>query len=454
MLMKASAVDSGTPAGKRKRQPIDVEVCWGSILSGGASVCEVVPPKGGAFREKFCARCRQRGVLVPVTRVRVPVGTAELSNQRTAGVWNSPSRAVPWPDYRIINQTADCTGPILVILRNECSVRLPNLAPLPDLPAITSLPWPPPGFIAFRVSRTLVPMTPLPWSFVVEAERVAAAATGAGTQQYGSGTGPPASSPPDDGFAHLPSTFPSQAPSRLPMAPYPPIAVTIAPSLLPASAAAAAPAAEPAAEPAAAQPSPLAAGLAAHEVEDLDERLADLLDRESAENIAAFLGLAPSAPPSPSAGPLPSFGATWLALLGEATHTPEEPPPPNASQLLVPMPRPVVSLGLPITALLPVEALPPFVDLLRSNALRGAFFVFAALVGASPLSFREGTAALLAVVAAWLVQACVLYARLGRADAVVVALLFPMMAAAGSLAARAICYPPGKAGSSGRPQVG
>jgi len=310
MLLKASAVDSGTPAGKRKRQPIDVEVCWGSILSGGASVCEVVPPKGGAFREKFCARCRQRGVLVPVTRVRVPVGTAELSNQRTAGVWNSPSRAVPWPDYRIINQTADCTGPILVILRNECSVRLPHLAPLPDLPAITSLPWPPPGFIAFRVSRTLVPMTPLPWSFVVEAERVAAAATGAGTQQYGSGTGPPASSPPDDGFAHRPSTFPSQAPSRLPMAPYPPIAVTIAPSLLPASAAAAAPAAEPAAEPAAAQPSPLAAGLAAHEVEDLDERLADLLDRESAENIAAFLGLAPSAPPSPPAGPLPSFGAS------------------------------------------------------------------------------------------------------------------------------------------------
>ena len=94
------------------------------------------------------------------------------------------------------------------------------------------------------------------------------------------------------------------------MAPYPPIAVTIAPSLLPASAAAAAPAAEPAAEPAAAQPSPLAAGLAAHEVEDLDERLADLLDRESAENIAAFLGLAPSAPPSPPAGPLPSFGAS------------------------------------------------------------------------------------------------------------------------------------------------
>ena len=175
-------LDSGTPAGKRKRQPINVEVCWGSILSGGASVCEVVPLKDGVFRNNFCARCRQRGVLVPVTRVRVPVGTAELSNQRTAGVWNSPSRAVPWPDYRIINQTADyCTGPI--------SVRLPNL---PSLPAVTSLPWPPPGFIAFRVSRTLVPMTPLPWSIVVEAERVAAAATGAG-----SGTGPPASSPPD-----------------------------------------------------------------------------------------------------------------------------------------------------------------------------------------------------------------------------------------------------------------
>jgi len=177
MLLEASAVDSGTLAGKRKRQPSDFEVCWGSILSGGASVCEVVPPKGGAFREKFCARCRQRGVLVPVTRVRVPVGTAELSNQRTAGVWNSPSRAVPWPDYRIINQTADCTGPILVILRNECSVRLPNLAPLPSLPAVTSLPWPLPGFITFRVSRTLVPMSPLPWSFAVEAEQVAAAAT-------------------------------------------------------------------------------------------------------------------------------------------------------------------------------------------------------------------------------------------------------------------------------------
>ena len=72
---------SAGTAAPRKRHRIDVPVCWGSIL-GGSSDCEAVPSKMGAFREKFCAVCRKRGVLVPTTRVRVPVGPmSELANQ-------------------------------------------------------------------------------------------------------------------------------------------------------------------------------------------------------------------------------------------------------------------------------------------------------------------------------------------------------------------------------------
>ena len=127
---------SADTAAPRKRHRIDVPVCWGSIL-GGSSDCEAVPSKMGAFREKFCAVCRKRGVLVPTTRVRVPVGPmSELANQNTEGVWNSPTTASPWPPYRVVNQTAESSGPKLVILKDECSEPLPNLVHLPLTPSL------------------------------------------------------------------------------------------------------------------------------------------------------------------------------------------------------------------------------------------------------------------------------------------------------------------------------
>ena len=122
-------------------------VCWGQELSGRAMQCELVQPKTTAFRQRFCAHCQGKGIVISSSRVRMAVGEAVLANQHAGGAWNSRNAA--WPEHRVVNQTAMCKGPKLVILRDEIHEELTGLA---------SLSLPPGSFVAFRVGKTLQPV--------------------------------------------------------------------------------------------------------------------------------------------------------------------------------------------------------------------------------------------------------------------------------------------------------
>ncbi|EOD18720.1 hypothetical protein EMIHUDRAFT_118278 [Emiliania huxleyi CCMP1516] len=122
--------------------------CWGDVVSGGTLGCEALPPPS-AFRERFCGRCRKQGVFVPASRVCVPVGEGsdEIANRHGLGFWNEPSPSSRLPAHRVVNQTSDCSGPTLVILKDELPGPLPGLA---EAAALSSGGW-----VAFRVGRTL-----------------------------------------------------------------------------------------------------------------------------------------------------------------------------------------------------------------------------------------------------------------------------------------------------------
>mmetsp|Transcript_47574 Transcript_47574/g.154417 ORF Transcript_47574/g.154417 Transcript_47574/m.154417 type:complete len:306 (+) Transcript_47574:44-961(+) len=132
----------------RKRKP--PAVCWGQALSGGTTQCELVEAKSPAFRQHFCPNCQKKGLLISSLRVRVAVGETVPANLHASGVWNGPSSTSKWPAHRVVNQTAGSAGPKLVILRDVTSAQLPGLAPLPH---------PPGSMIAFRVGKTLQPIT-------------------------------------------------------------------------------------------------------------------------------------------------------------------------------------------------------------------------------------------------------------------------------------------------------
>ena len=156
----------------QKRRKV-THVCWGRELERGASACEtehewIAQDVAGAFREHFCNRCRRQGVAVSTSRIYVVEGDVDTPNARSAGVWNNAKqdqislvifstlptnfKAMPWPPHRIINQTSECAGPKLAILREVSDERLPGLVPLSDLVEQAKLG----ATMTFRVGRCVL----------------------------------------------------------------------------------------------------------------------------------------------------------------------------------------------------------------------------------------------------------------------------------------------------------
>ena len=149
-----SAAPAPAPTPSRKRKP--PETCWGQELAGGGTHAKA-EPLSAAFRQRFCAACQRDGLLIPASRVRVhnPLESAAPSNQHGGGVWNTAEGGAPsppWPAHRVVNQTAGCVGPKLVLLRDPTTATIPGLLAVPCAPG---------SVIAFRVGRTLQP-TALP----------------------------------------------------------------------------------------------------------------------------------------------------------------------------------------------------------------------------------------------------------------------------------------------------
>jgi len=95
--------------------------CWGSQLPGGFASCSSSFLGGKRhFKNKFCFQCRQ-GLFVPVEYVRAltPALRDAVHNRPSEGFWNEMNGAPFDGLVRIINNTAGCSGPWLVVYKEK-----------------------------------------------------------------------------------------------------------------------------------------------------------------------------------------------------------------------------------------------------------------------------------------------------------------------------------------------
>ena len=96
--------------------------CWGvQIQNKDTHDCTPrFSPGRRHFKSKFCAVCRKR-VLVSETRVRALTKAQEnlFYNTRAIGVWSTAPTTLGNGNYRIINNTAGCRPPSLVLFEDH-----------------------------------------------------------------------------------------------------------------------------------------------------------------------------------------------------------------------------------------------------------------------------------------------------------------------------------------------
>jgi len=93
--------------------------CWGALLTGGAQCTPGFELGKLHFKNKYCDNCRE-SILVPIEQIRAltPELMAGVSNRRSEGFWNVAPASMGGGMYRIVNNTATCTGPWLAIFQN------------------------------------------------------------------------------------------------------------------------------------------------------------------------------------------------------------------------------------------------------------------------------------------------------------------------------------------------
>ena len=156
--------------------PRATDSCWGPLLSGDNSTClEGFRPGISHFKNKFCDVCRD--VLhLPASHMRAITPEMQFlctgnSKAPRTGVWKQAPAALGGGEFRLLNNTKECTGPWLVIFREQPPTDL-AWGPLPAK-------WVVSGVVPMSVAKgTLVPRSELSltnWSRVV-VERAADAA--------------------------------------------------------------------------------------------------------------------------------------------------------------------------------------------------------------------------------------------------------------------------------------
>ena len=89
--------------------------CWGGLLQGSSAHCSAgfEFPSGSHFKDRVCPRCRSEGVRIPLDRLRA-LGPCSHENAHSTGLWTTVGDQM----CRVVNQTAKCTGPRLLIYRD------------------------------------------------------------------------------------------------------------------------------------------------------------------------------------------------------------------------------------------------------------------------------------------------------------------------------------------------
>lgn len=87
--------------------------CWGGLLQGDVERCRPAANTGAHFKDKLCESCRANGLLVPIQRLRAltPELHESYANRQSGGLWTNG-------EWRLINQTAKCLPPRLVVFRS------------------------------------------------------------------------------------------------------------------------------------------------------------------------------------------------------------------------------------------------------------------------------------------------------------------------------------------------
>eukprot|EP00967_Tisochrysis_lutea_P051052 scaffold62920_cov37-Tisochrysis_lutea.AAC.1 len=129
---RAGAASSSAPSLKQVSSSTrlsGLDQCWGSLISG----CTDCGPAHAGGRDhlqtRFCHKCRDQGICIPVNRVRVLPRElyGKVQNSASGSVWmRHRSRMLPL--CRVINQTFQCTGERLVVFRTPLTEQLVDRA--------------------------------------------------------------------------------------------------------------------------------------------------------------------------------------------------------------------------------------------------------------------------------------------------------------------------------------
>ena len=132
-------------------------LCWGGLISGLPEGCTPgFVPQSNHFKNKLCPQCKRNGIMVPTDRIKpltepAMKNAAAKSNAHSSGLW---SRTGDGQEARIVNHTAKCSGPQLLIYRHP---RPPEeravWPPMPDG-------WVEPGARSMRLALALGTLRP------------------------------------------------------------------------------------------------------------------------------------------------------------------------------------------------------------------------------------------------------------------------------------------------------
>ena len=99
-------------------------LCWGTLLTGRQ--CTPGWKSGtGHFKNHFCPSCKSIGVFVDPSLAKVlPADeVSSFANPSSHGIWGTIIAEGTRVQYRVVNQTAKCHGPYILLLRDEASAR-------------------------------------------------------------------------------------------------------------------------------------------------------------------------------------------------------------------------------------------------------------------------------------------------------------------------------------------
>ena len=112
----------------------DPNYCWGAQLktASGMGCIDQFWPGRHHFKSKFCAACRL-SIWIPSARVRALSTELEavFANTRATGMWTLVPEAMGGGHFRVVNNTASCVLPALVVFKGTppSSIEWPPLPP-------------------------------------------------------------------------------------------------------------------------------------------------------------------------------------------------------------------------------------------------------------------------------------------------------------------------------------